>query len=173
MVKKLDAGNIISQKAIDIEDDDNVGSMHDKLSFLGADLLKETLPSIIDGSNESIPQDDSKATFASNISREDERIDWTKSAKEIHNHIRGLSPWPVAYTTMNDKNLKLYQAHIEKGKNGEPGEIIEITKTAIIVGTGSLDAIALTDIQLSGKKRMLAAQYLSGVQDSLVGTKLV
>ena len=57
-----------------------------------------------------------KATFASNISREDERIDWTKSAKEIHNHIRGLSPWPVAYTTMNDKNLKLYQAHIEKGK---------------------------------------------------------
>lgn len=173
MVKKLDAGNIISQKAIDIEDDDNVGSMHDKLSFLGADLLKETLPFIIDGSNESIPQDDSKATFASNISREDERIDWTKSAKEIHNHIRGLSPWPVAYTTMNNKNLKLYQAHIEKGKNGEPGEIIEITKTAIIVGTGSLDAIALTDIQLSGKKRMLAAQYLSGVQDSLVGTKLV
>ena len=74
---------------------------------------------------------------------------------------------------MNNKNLKLYQSHIEKGKNGEPGEIIEITKTAIIVGTGSLDAITLTDIQLSGKKRMLAAQYLSGVQDSLVGTKLV
>ena len=105
MVKKLDAGNIISQKAINIEEDDNVGTMHDKLSFLGADLLKDTLPSIVNETNDSIPQDDSEATFASNISREDERINWNQSAQDIHNHIRGLSPWPVAYTTMDDKIL--------------------------------------------------------------------
>lgn len=169
MVKKLDAGNIISQQAIAIEENDDVGTMHDKLSFLGADLLKETLPSIINGTNQSIPQDDTKATFASNISREDERIDWTKSSQDIHNHIRGLSPWPVAYTTMDDANLKLYAAHIIDNKKGEPGEIIETTKKAIIVATGSNDAVALTDIQLAGKKRMLAANYLSGVQASLVG----
>lgn len=72
MVKKLDAGNIISQQAIKIEENDNVGTMHDKLSVLGADLLKETLPSIIEGTNESVPQDDTQATFASNIRREDE-----------------------------------------------------------------------------------------------------
>ncbi|WP_154836660.1 methionyl-tRNA formyltransferase [Staphylococcus sp. Marseille-Q1834] len=173
MVKKLDAGNIISQKTIDIEEDDNVGTMHDKLSFLGADLLKETLPSIIEGTNDSIPQDDAKASFASNISREDERIDWTKSAQDIHNHIRGLSPWPVAYTKMDDTNLKLFAAHIIEGKKGEPGQIIETTKKAIIVGTGSDDAIALTDIQLAGKKRMLVSNYLSGVQESLVGKTLV
>ena len=173
MVKKLDAGNIISQKAIDIEQDDNVGTMHDKLSFLGADLLKETLPSIIEGTNDSIPQDDTKASFASNISREDERIDWTKSAQDVHNHIRGLSPWPVAYTKMDDTNLKLFAAHIIEGKKGEPGQIIETTKKAIIVGTGSDDAIALTDIQLAGKKRMLVSNYLSGVQESLVGKTLV
>ena len=92
--------------------------MHDKLSFLGADLLKDTLPSIINGTNESIPQDGTQATFASNISREDERIDWNQSAQAIHNHIRGLSPWPVAYTTMDDKNLKLYAAHVIKIKKG-------------------------------------------------------
>lgn len=151
MVKKLDAGNIISQKAINIEEDDNVGTMHDKLSFLGADLLKDTLPSIINETNDSIPQDDSEATFASNISREDERINWNQSAQDIHNHIRGLSPWPVAYTTMDDKNLKLYSSHIIPGKNGDPGKIIETTKKAIIIGTGSNDAIALTDMQLAGK----------------------
>lgn len=173
MVKKLDAGNIISQKAINIEEDDNVGTMHDKLSFLGADLLKYTLPSIVNETNDSIPQDDSEATFASNISREDERINWNQSAQDIHNHIRGLSPWPVAYTTMDDKNLKLYSSHIISGKNGNPGKIIETTKKAIIIGTGSNDAIALTDMQLAGKKRMLVANYLSGVQESLVGKQLI
>jgi len=173
MVKNLDAGNIISQKAIRIDDSDNVGTMHDKLSFLGAELLKDTLPCIIDGTNDSIPQDDTKATFASNISREDERIDWQQSAQAINNHIRGLSPWPVAYTTMDDKNLKLFDAHIVTDKKGKPGVIIETTKKELIIGTGSNDAIALTEIQFAGKKRMQVVNYLSGVQDTLVGKQLV
>ncbi|MDQ7111918.1 methionyl-tRNA formyltransferase [Staphylococcus simulans] len=172
MAPKLDAGDIISQQAIDIEANDDVGSMHDKLSFLGADLLAKTLPDIINGTNERIEQNEEEATFASNISREDERIDWSKSAQDIYNHIRGLSPWPVAYTKLDDKNVKLYQAHIVEGKEGKPGEIIETTKKAIIVGTGSSDAIALTDIQLSGKKRMPTANFLSGYQDDLVGKEL-
>lgn len=172
MAPKLDAGDIISQQAIDIEANDDVGSMHDKLSFLGADLLAKTLPDIINGTNERIEQNEEEATFASNISREDERIDWSKSAQDIYNHIRGLSPWPVAYTKLDDKNMKLYQAHIVEGKEGKPGEIIETTKKAIIVGTGSSDAIALTDIQLSGKKRMPTANFLSGYQDALVGKEL-
>lgn len=172
MAPKLDAGDIISQQAIDIEENDDVGSMHDKLSFLGADLLAKTLPDIINGTNERIEQNEEEATFASNISREDERIDWSKSAQDIYNHIRGLSPWPVAYTKLDDKNMKLYQAHIVEGKEGKTGEIIETTKKAIIVGTGSSDAIALTDIQLSGKKRMPTANFLSGYQDDLVGKEL-
>ncbi|PTJ89964.1 methionyl-tRNA formyltransferase [Staphylococcus simulans] len=172
MAPKLDAGDIISQQAIDIEANDDVGSMHDKLSFLGTDLLAKTLPDIINGTNERIEQNEEEATFASNISREDERIDWSKSAQDIYNHIRGLSPWPVAYTKLDDKNMKLYQAHIVEGKEGKPGEIIETTKKAIIVGTGSSDAIALTDIQLSGKKRMPTANFLSGYQDDLVGKEL-
>lgn len=172
MVKKLDAGDIISQRAIAITEQDDVGSMHDKLSFLGADLLKETLPSIINGTNQRIEQNEDEATFASNISRDQEKIDWSQSAESIYNHIRGLSPWPVAYTEMDDGNLKIYASRIEQGKTGEPGTIIETTKKAIIVATGSNDAIALTDIQVAGKKRMLAANYLSGVQTALVGKVL-
>lgn len=172
MVKKLDAGDIISQRTIAIEDQDDVGSMHDKLSFLGADLLKETLPSIINGTNQRIEQNEDEATFASNISRDQEKIDWSQSAEAIYNQIRGLSPWPVAYTKMDDGNLKVYASRIEQGKTGEPGTIIETTKKAIIVATGSGDAIALTDIQVAGKKRMLTANYLSGVQTSLVGKVL-
>lgn len=172
MVKKLDAGDIISQQAIEIEQQDDVGTMHDKLSFLGAELLKETLPSIINGTNNRITQNESEASFATNISREQEKIDWYQSAEVIYNHIRGLSPWPVAYTVMDDGNMKVYASRIEKGKTGEPGTIIETTKKAIIVATGSDDAIALTDIQVAGKKRMLTANYLSGVQTSLVGKVL-
>ncbi|SUK42042.1 Methionyl-tRNA formyltransferase [Staphylococcus aureus] len=174
MVKKLDAGNIISQQAIKIEENDNVGTMHDKLSVLGADLLKETLPSIIEGTNESVPQDDTQATFASNIRREDERISWNKPGRQVFNQIRGLSPWPVAYTTMDDTNLKIYDAElVETNKINEPGTIIETTKKAIIVATNDNEAVAIKDMQLAGKKRMLAANYLSGAQNTLVGKKLI
>ncbi|EGQ2685061.1 methionyl-tRNA formyltransferase [Staphylococcus pseudintermedius] len=173
MVKKLDAGDIISQQAIPIEDKDNVGTMHDKLSRLGTELLKETLPSIINGTNDRTPQDEALVSFASNIQREDERIDWTQDARTIFNHIRGLSPWPVAYTTFEDKNMKLYEAQLVKGQSGRPGEIIDVTKKHIIVGTGSDDAVALTEIQLAGKKRMSVAQFLSGFQTSLVGKELI
>ncbi|GAB1611711.1 methionyl-tRNA formyltransferase [Mammaliicoccus lentus] len=173
MAEKLDAGNIISQDEVEILENDTVGEVHDKLATLGTDLLKRTLPTIFNGTNDSIVQDDSLATFASNISREDERIDWTKDAQTIHNHIRGLSPWPVAYTTMDGKNLKLWLSEIVENVKGEPGEIIETTKDAIIVATGSEDGVALTEIQLAGKKRVKTRDYISGLQSKIDGTKLI
>lgn len=173
MAEKLDAGNIISQDEVEILENDTVGEVHDKLATLGTDLLKRTLPTIFNGTNDSIVQDDSLATFASNISREDERIDWTKDAQTIHNHIRGLSPWPVAYTTMDGKNLKLWRSEIVENVKGEPGEIIETTKEAIIVATGSEDGVALTEIQLAGKKRVKTRDYISGLQSKIDGTKLI
>lgn len=173
MAEKLDAGNIISQDEVEILENDTVGEVHDKLATLGTDLLKRTLPTIFNGTNDSIVQDDSLATFASNISREDERIDWTKDAQTIHNHIRGLSPWPVAYTTMDGKNLKLWRSEIVENVKSEPGEIIETTKDAIIVATGSEDGVALTEIQLAGKKRVKTRDYISGLQSKIDGTKLI
>lgn len=173
MAEKLDAGNIISQDEIDIKENDTVGDVHDQLAVLGTALLKRTLPTIFNGTNDSIPQDESLVSFASNISREDERIDWTQDAESIHNHIRGLSPWPVAYTTMNDKNMKLWRSEIVRNVKGNPGEIVEITKSAIIVATGSEDGVALTEIQLAGKKRVQTRDYLSGLQSKIDGTKLI
>ena len=173
MAEKLDAGNIISQDEVEILENDIVGEVHDKLATLGTDLLKRTLPTIFNGTNDSIVQDDSLATFASNISREDERIDWTEDAQTIHNHIRGLSPWPVAYTTMDGKNLKLWRSEIVENVKGKPGEIIETTKDAIIVATGSEDGVALTEIQLAGKKRVKTRDYISGLQSKIDGTKLI
>lgn len=173
MAEKLDAGNIISQDEIDIKENDTVGDVHDQLAVLGTALLKRTLPTIFNGTNDSIPQDESLVSFASNISREDERIDWRQDAESIHNHIRGLSPWPVAYTTMNDKNMKLWRSEIVRNVKGNPGEIVEITKSAIIVATGSEDGVALTEIQLAGKKRVQTRDYLSGLQSKIDGTKLI
>ncbi|UXS67145.1 methionyl-tRNA formyltransferase [Staphylococcus chromogenes] len=172
MVERLDAGDMIAQQALPIEDQDNVGTMHDKLSKLGTKLLSDTLPSILNGTNPRTAQDDAKASFASNIQREDEWIDWSQDARTIFNHIRGLSPWPVASTRFDDKVMKIYAADIVKDITGEAGKIIQTTKKQIIVGTGSIESIALKEIQLAGKKRMPTANFLSGYQEELVGKDL-
>lgn len=165
MVERLDAGDMISQVTVPIEDTDNTGTMFTKLSAAGVTLLKETLPSIMDGTNERVPQDESLVTFARNISREEERIDWTASGEEVYNHIRGLHPWPVAYTVFREENVKIWWG--EKVNNihsdAEPGTIIEIENNRIVVKTGNDMAIAITDIQPAGRKRMPAEVFIRGI----------
>lgn len=167
MAEKLDAGDIISQRAIAIEEDDHTGSMFDKLSAVGLELLKDTLPSILDGTNERIVQDETKVTFASNISREQERIDWHKSARELYNQVRGLHPWPVAYTTFEDANFKIWWAvEGETEHNATPGEVVAIHKDSFEIATGN-GTLKLLDVQPAGKKRMLAKDYLGGMGSKL------
>jgi methionyl-tRNA formyltransferase len=167
MAEKLDAGDIISQRAIAIEEDDHTGSMFEKLSIVGRDLLKDTLPSIFAGTNERIVQDENLVTFASNISREQERIDWTKSARELYNQVRGLHPWPVAYTTFEDANFKIWWAvEGETKTSAAPGEVVAIHKDSFEVATGN-GTLKLLDVQPAGKKRMLAKDYLGGMGSKL------
>lgn len=162
MVDRLDAGDIISQTVVPIEKHDHTGSMFDKLSAAGTELLKETLPSIIEGTNKRIPQDESLVTFARNISREQERIDWNRSAEEIYNQVRGLHPWPVAYTSFKQDNMKIWWSEIvEESKTGTPGEVVKLTEDAIHVQTGK-GILAITELQPAGKKRMSAKDYLTG-----------
>ena len=167
MAEKLDAGDIISQRAIAIEEDDHTGSMFEKLSIVGRDLLKDTLPSIFSGTNERIVQDENLVTFASNISREQERIDWTKSARDLFNQVRGLHPWPVAYTTFEEANFKIWWAVEGDTKtSAAPGEVVAIHKDSFEVATGN-GTLKLLDVQPAGKKRMLAKDYLGGMGSKL------
>ena len=106
MAPGMDDGDIITQKSIKIEDTDNVGTIHDKLSILGRDLLLETLPSIFNGTNGRTRQDENEVTFAYNIKREEEKLDFNEKAREVFNHIRGMYPFPVSYTTLNGEIIK-------------------------------------------------------------------
>lgn len=168
MAEKLDAGDIISQKAIKIEEDDHTGGLFDKLSAVGRELLKDTLPSIINGTNTRTVQDESLVTFASNISREQERIDWTNDARTLYNQVRGLHPWPVAYTTFEEGNFKIWWAKVGTTKhNVLPGTVVAIAKDHFEVAAGNGTTLALYDVQPAGKKRMTAEDYLRGTGSKL------
>lgn len=168
MAEKLDAGDIITQRAIAIEDEDNTGTMFEKLSVVGRDLLMDTLPLIIEGKNERIPQDEEKVTFAHNISREQERVNWSNSARAVFNQVRGLTPWPTAYTKFQGENVKLWS--VKEGDsltNQSPGQVIKINKDSFEVAAGDGKSIVICELQPAGKKRMTAQDYLRGTGSKL------
>lgn len=174
MAEKLDAGAIISQAKITIDHTDHVGSLHEKLAQVGATLLKETLPAIINQSITPIEQDENLVTYAPNITREQEKIDWNQSNQQIYNHIRGLHPWPVASTTLQGNNIKIWWGEVDNTTyHQKPGEIVTVSAEGIIVCCGNNKGIKLTEIQPSGKKKMLVADFVRGSGQSLkAGEKL-
>lgn len=174
MVEQLDAGDVLSQVEVPINEDDHVGSLHDKLSSAGAELLSDTLPRLLNNEITPIPQQHEKATFAYNIKRAEEKINWLKTGEDIYNHIRGLHPWPVAYTTLNDTTLKVWWGEkVASKQQADPGTIIAVEEDGFIVATGDDIAIKITDLQPSGRKRMSAAQFLRGAGNQLsIGMRL-
>lgn len=165
MAEKLDAGDIISQEKVPILKSDHVGTLHDTLSIVGAKLLMETLPSIFAGTNDRLKQDENKATYAPNISREQERIDWNRSNEDIYNHIRGLHPWPVAYAKYNGERMKIWWAELDEElyENNQPGEIVRVNDNeSFTVVCGNNKGITVTDFQLAGRKRMKVSEFLRG-----------
>lgn len=165
MVKEMDAGDMVSKASTPILDEDNVGTMFEKLAIVGRDLLLETLPGYIAGEIKPEPQDHSQATFSPNISPEQEQIDWTKSAREIFNQIRGMYPWPVAHTYLDGQRFKLYEATLAEG-NGKPGQILSKTKKELVVATGE-GAVSLKTVQPAGKPKMAISDFLNGVGRNL------
>ena len=165
----MDTGDMISKVEVPILDSDNLESLHDKLSEAGTKLLIDTLPSIFDGTNNREKQVEEDATFAYNIKREEEHIDFNKSSREVFNLIRGLSPIPCSNAILDDE-MKVYEAKLIDGNyKGVPGEIVDVTKKGIVVKTGD-SQILLTIIKPFGKKKMDAYSYVNGVgKDKLIG----
>ncbi|MBA4494187.1 methionyl-tRNA formyltransferase [Paenactinomyces guangxiensis] len=164
MVKALDAGDMIAQRSVPITEQDHTGTMHDKLSRTGADLLKEVLPRLVKGEITAVPQDESKVTYAPNIRREDEKIDWSRSAKAIAQQVRGLHPWPVAFTLWKGKPFKVWWAEpLDEPAREVPGTVKRIGTDGIVVATGE-GSLLLTEVQPAGKKRMAVEEFARGRQ---------
>ncbi|HEL0624054.1 TPA: methionyl-tRNA formyltransferase [Streptococcus equi subsp. zooepidemicus] len=161
MVKEMDAGDMISSASLPILDTDNVGTMFDKLAILGRDLLLKTLPDYLSGDLKPVPQDHSQATFSPNLSAEEERLDWSKPAREVFNHIRGMNPWPVAHTLLDGQRFKIYEAELAEG-SGSAGQIIAKTKKVLVVAAGE-GALSLKLVQPAGKPKMPIVDFLNGI----------
>ncbi len=164
MDKKMDSGDIISQEEIKIEDSFDTGILHDKLSLIGRDLLLKTLPHIISGNINPIKQIDDEVTYAWNVSKEEEIINFNKTTREVFNQIRGLSPFPGAYSILDNKVIKIYESRIGNKKNTIPGEIIEVYNDGIGISTNDGEII-ITKIKPFGKKLMSVKDYLNGIKD--------
>lgn len=171
MVEKMDAGDIISQVETIIEKDDTVGTLHDRLSMLGTKLLLDTIPDIISGNINPIPQDINEVTYAWNITREEEHIDFSKSTIDIYNQIRGLNPWPGAYATLDNQIVKIYNSRISSSffTTRADGEIGKIYEDGIGVSTKDGEII-ITELQFAGKRKMTVKEYLNGKDgNTLIG----
>lgn len=172
MAPGMDDGDIIVQKSIPIEDTDNVGIIHDKLSLLGRDLLLETLPNIFIGNITRTKQNSDEVTFAYNIKSEEEKIDFNKTSLEVYNQIRGMYPFPVAYTVLDNQIIKVCESRLGSIQKGKPGEIVKIYKDGIGVMCKDKEII-LTKIKPSGKKEMDVKDYLNGKKDEILEGKIL
>ncbi len=155
----VDAGDILMQEELEIGDDETAGELFDRLSILGAKTIVDALDKIENGELKGVKQDESKATHVKMLSKKDGVIDFSKSALEIKNLIRGLNPWPIAFTFFEGKTLKVYSASVKEG-SGEIGTVIS-TENGIDVCCGK-GIISFNEVQLEGSKRMSAKDFLLG-----------
>lgn len=166
MAEGLDTGDMIARAEVPIEDADTAGTMFEKLSQAGAELLRRELPRLVKGKVEAEPQDDSKATYAPNLTRDDEKIDWSRTSREIYDQIRGLVPYSGGFTLWNGEVFKVWAAAKpdsaqKPSGDAQPGTVLELQENGIVVKTGD-GTLTLLTVQPSGKKAMDAAQFVRG-----------
>jgi len=158
----LDTGDILLIRRVPIAPDDNAKTLHDKLAEVGAGLVMETLESLAAGTLKSTPQDDAQATLAPKLKKEEGDIDWSEDAERIHNLVRGLFPWPGAYTFYAGRRLMLCQSAVAPGEAGEePGRVVRASPQGIEVATGS-GRLVISALKPEGKNEMTAASFLAG-----------
>lgn len=163
IAEALDAGDVISQAATPIDPEESVESLHDRLAVMGAELLSKTVVAIANGTAHRTPQEDSQSSYAPMLSRELSPIDWSRSAREIHNQIRGLTPWPATTMVLSGSTFKVYAAEETGETTGKPGgTLLGTDKRGICMACGDGHVLRVLELQAPGKKRMKAPDYLRG-----------
>ena len=160
MALKMDAGDIIDVEKTEIGENETAGELLDRLAVLGADLLSRVLRKFEEGNVAGVPQKEEDVTFAPMLDKAMCPIDWTKTAQQVHNHVRGLHPWPVATMQLQDQKSKVHATRIVEG-SGQPGEILGLTKTGLKIACGE-GAVEVISLQAEGGKRMAAPDYFRG-----------
>ena len=174
MVKKMDAGDIISQRSIPIEDTDDSGTMFKKLSLLGRDLLLETLPKLISGDVNPVAQDPDKVVFSPNITSEQEQIDFRLPARLIDAKVRGLRPAPLGNMIIDGLRTKIYDVTpLEEKTALEPGKVVRVTKHQLVIAAGDGTTYQINKLKPAGKKAMDITSYLNGHKDITEGGQVV
>lgn len=174
MVKKMDAGDIISQRSIPIEDTDDSGTMFKKLSLLGRDLLLETLPKLISGDVNPVAQDLDKVVFSPNITSEQEQIDFRLPAHLIDAKVRGLRPAPLGNMVIDGLRTKIYDVTpLEEKTDLEPGKVVRVTKHQLVIAAGDRTTYQINKLKPAGKKAMDITSYLNGHKDIIEGGQVV
>ncbi|MQS75052.1 methionyl-tRNA formyltransferase [Companilactobacillus halodurans] len=168
MVKGMDAGDIISQEKLPISKDDDNGSLFEKLAIVGRELLLDTIPKILSNDITPIKQDPDKVVFSPNISKEQEKIDFTKSAQQVFNQIRALSPDPGAWTMLDGQRTKLYKTEVvDIDTDQDVGTVYDLGKKKLIIVAGDKNGVSIKKIQPAGKKEMDIANYMNGLGKNL------
>lgn len=160
LTREMDAGDIIDVSRTSIGENETAGELLDRLAVLGADLLSKTLSRFAQGEVEGTAQDASQVSYAPMLDKSMSPIDWTKTARQVHNHVRGLHPWPVATTEIQGKLFKVHATRVAEG-SGEPGQILGLSKTGLLVACGE-GAVEILSLQAEGGKRMSAPDYFRG-----------
>ncbi len=160
MQLQMDAGDVIDVAKTAIGENETAGELLDRLAVLGAELLSKTLGSIAAGQVEATKQDESKVSFAPMLEKSMCPIDWTKTAQQVHDHVRGLHPWPVATATIGGTFFKIHGTVLAEG-SGQPGQVLGLTKTGLLVACGE-GAVEIRSLQAEGGKRMAAPDYFRG-----------
>ena len=167
----LDTGPMLLKRSTPIDENEDIVSLHDRMSIMGAELLSETLDGLASGAIVPQEQDGAQSCYAPMLKKEDGQVDWCRDARSIHNQVRGLAVWPVAYTFLDGQVLKMYRSRVSAG-SGLPGTVLRADKSGLEVAclTGSL---IIEEVQLAGKKRLDAASFLSGyavLEGTLLGS---